>query len=204
MNKTKQLDQFFTNPKITDFLVDKLFSLFPSSKNKKFIEPSVGSGNFYNSLVKKRIDKQNIITIDIDGSNFSDKEKIIETNYLQYKIPFDKETITIGNPPFGKKGNLALEFLNKSLDESGIVAFILPKCFQRYSLQSKVKPTAKLVYELELKSNSFLVNNREYDVNSVFQIWINKGIETVVNNKRIIKRKQTKQMILKSFYIITQ
>ncbi|WP_416322347.1 hypothetical protein [Mycoplasmopsis felis] len=40
-----------------------------------------------------------------------------------------KNNLVIINPPFGKKANLAINFLNKSLIFSDIVCMILPNTF---------------------------------------------------------------------------
>ena len=57
--KNNDLDQFYTNPKVVDSLLDKLFSLFYSLQldpnQYQFIEPSAGTGNFIDGLYKKGV-----------------------------------------------------------------------------------------------------------------------------------------------------
>ncbi|GAA7003088.1 hypothetical protein Kyoto235A_00400 [Helicobacter pylori] len=48
-------------------------------------------------------------------------------DYLLELIEFNKKRVIIGNPPFGHREKLALDFLNKSLNEAPIVAFIKHK-----------------------------------------------------------------------------
>ena len=113
MNNYKILDQYYTNPKICDLIIRKIFSFFPNVKNSCFLEPSAGSGNFVNSLIKMNISKKNIIALDIEPF---ENPSILKFDYLNYKpnVLMDKLVI-IGNPPFGKRGKLALSFLNKAL-----------------------------------------------------------------------------------------
>lgn len=183
--KDNNFDQFYTNPLITDELVKIIKDLFPSyfeNISTKFIEPSAGSGNFLISLMKLGVKQKNLMAYDIDPKTSLCKK----ADYLKTFIKFNKNNLIIGNPPFGKKGLLALEFLNKSLSESNIVAMIFPKTFNRYSIQSKVQKNAKLIYSRELCENAFIVNDKEYCVKTVFQIWT--CLDTFIENKRIINK----------------
>ena len=194
MMKIKKLDKFYTNPKIVDLLLNDFFDLFISlrleTNSFTFIEPSAGSGNFIDGLHKKGVDvKKNVLAFDIEPKNNSliKKQDFFKLNFNKMKLDKSK-TITIGNPPFGKKGELALKFLNKSLNHSSIVAFILPKTFNRYLMQKKVNEKAKLIYNKSIESNSFLVNNREYNVNCCFQIWISSEKKVSQGDLRIKKQ----------------
>ncbi|MGL4647258.1 MAG: hypothetical protein ACRCVI_00845 [Mycoplasmoidaceae bacterium] len=142
--------------------------LFPNSFSiAKFLEPSAGTGNFLVSLNKFGVDYKRIEGYDLDPKH----ESIKNENYLLLKKNKSKKRIIIGNPPFGKRGKVALEFLNKGLKEANIVCFILPNIFNRYSIQKLIDQDAKLIYIKSLNANSFILNDREYKVNCVFQIW---------------------------------
>ena len=80
----------------------------------------------------------------------------------------------IGNPPFGRQSSLALKFIKKSTTFCNTISFILPKSFKKDSLKKKFPLDFHLVYEEDLPSNAFLVNEEEYDVPCVFQIWQKK------------------------------
>lgn len=179
-----QLDKFYTNPSVCDYLINKLFSYFPSLKQSYFIEPSAGSGNFVNSLLKNGINTDKILALDIDPLE-NNEIKIKTANYILTKISYSYKNVIIGNPPFGKKSKLALEFLNKSLTESDFVAMIFPNSFKRFSMQKHIAKNAKLLLEIDVPKNAFLVNNKKYDVNSVFQIWATKNFKCYANDKRI-------------------
>ena len=182
IEKKCELDQFYTNPIISDKLVGKISELFPIEFKKAiFLEPSAGTGNFLWSLQKKGINIENIKGYDLDPKN----NLIEKADYLKTNIEFNKKRIILGNPPFGKRAKLALEFLNKSLKESNIVCFILPNTFNRYSIQKNIDESAKLVFSEPLDLNSFIFNNKKYNVNCVFQIWVK--IPTKLSDKRIKK-----------------
>lgn len=180
--KENKLDQFYTNPITSDYIIRIVSNMFEGFITKQFIEPSAGCGNFINSLIKKGVNKDKIIAYDIEPK---DSTIIVKSDYLKTKIPYNKDNITIGNPPFGRNGKLALEFLNKSLSESDIVIFILPLLFKRYSMQKRVVNEGRLIAEFPIPANSFLVNSKEYNVNCVLQIWTTSKIKTFLSDIRL-------------------
>lgn len=163
------LDQFYTNPIISDELCQELL-LFLRGKNVQFdyfIEPSAGTGNFIHSMQKNGFHRYKAFDLEPKNRNF----KIKKEDFLKKKLRRNPNVIVIGNPPFGKRSKLALEFLNKCLDKYQVVAFILPNQFNRYLTQKLVNPRAKLLFSKQLNEDSFLVADKPYDVNCVFQIW---------------------------------
>ncbi|WP_205852848.1 hypothetical protein [Mycoplasma phocoeninasale] len=170
-NNDNKLDQFYTNPIVCDRIVEIVRQQIPSQLEHEILEPSAGTGNFINALEKIGIDKSVITAYDIEPKS----SNIIKKDYLAEKIAFSDNRFIIGNPPFGYRGKLALEFLNKGLTEANYVAMILPNIFQRYSVQKKVNQNAKLICNIRLSDNSFIVNDKEYDVKCVFQIWTIKS-----------------------------
>ena len=162
MKQENNLNKYYTKLKCVKKIVAKTIKMFPNVEN--FVEPSAGCGNISNYI--KKLNK-NVVAYDIMPEN----ENIIKADYLIKKIKFNNH-ITIGNPPFGYKGDLALKFLNKALGESVAVAFIMPITALKYSFQEKVNRQAKLIYQEILDDNSFeLPNKQEYSCASVFQIW---------------------------------
>ncbi len=182
------LDQFYTKSSISDEIVKTILELLPSAKKWKYIEPSAGTGNFINSLIKQNISSQKIKAYDLDPK----AKGIIKTNYLTKKIKFVEERIIIGNPPFGKRGKKALKFLNKALNESPYVAMIFPNMFNRYMIQKQININAKLIHSQQLPNNSFILNGKEYVVRCVFQIWTTKT--TYAKDLRIKKAPQIRHL----------
>ncbi len=123
----------------------------------------MGDGCFWRLLPAK-----NRIGIDINETKF----KTIKADFLTYNLP-QKKCIVIGNPPFGHRGVLALEFI-KHAQNADFVAFVLPMFFQslgKGSIRYRV-PNLHLIHEEILPPNSFYTkNNKEVDVKCCFQIW---------------------------------
>ena len=178
-----KLDQFYTNPIVCLELVKIIKKLFEFSfKEFYFIEPSAGCGNFLDALNKLKIKDKNIKAYDIEPK---EDKRIIQKDYLKTKLEFSKKNLVVGNPPFGKRGDKALAFLNKALNEANIVCFILPNIFKRYSIQSKVNQNAKLIFSINLPEDSFLVNDKAYNVGCVFMIWTNEKFKTFLPDLRL-------------------
>lgn len=169
VNKSNMLDQYFTKEEVAIKLFDKTKTIISKYENDisdfTWLEPSAGNGTFYNLFPLN-----NRIGIDIHPL----LPNLIEDDYLKYNLPKDEKIIVMGNPPFGHRGVVALDFINHS-KEAEYVCFILPMFFE-----SKGKGSIKyrvdgfnLIHSERLESNSFYNpnNNKNVDVKCVFQIW---------------------------------
>lgn len=163
------IDKFYTKDIIVKQCMDVIERCDIIKKNDIIIEPSAGNGAFIN-YIKKLTD--NYIFLDIEPEN----EEIKKQDYLNYKINIDekKNYHIVGNPPFGKQASLARKFIKKSCEFAQSISFILPKSFKKQSMQKTFSLKYHLIYEKNIQENSFLVNNKEYNVPCVFQIWIKK------------------------------
>ena len=94
-------------------------------------------------------------------------------NWFDYK-PMKEDYIVIGNPPFGERSLLAIDFFNKA-SFANLIAFVLPVSFCKYSTQKMLDENFKLAFEIKLPQESFLDNGKDYSVRTVFQIWIKKS-----------------------------
>ncbi len=169
VNDENILDQYFTKEDIAISLFRKSFDVISQFEDNievfYWIEPSAGNGVFFNLLPK---DKR--IGIDIKPLN----DEIIQSDYLSYKLPEDKKSIVIGNPPFGHRGVMALKFINHS-QNADYICFILPMFFDskgKGSIKYRVKGF-NLIHSERLPKDSFYTpnNNKNIDVKCVFQIW---------------------------------
>lgn len=176
------LDQFFTKQNIAELCYKKAIK-FLKFKHVKiedciFIEPSAGSGSFYNLLPKK-----NRIGIDICPMN----SKIVQADFLTWVMPKTSKTIVvIGNPPFGYRAWLALEFMKKAATFADYVFFILPMSFQSEGKGSPKNRISglKLINSELLPSNSFYSpDGKDYKINALFQIWEKGNNEPFVEDK---------------------
>jgi hypothetical protein len=145
------------------------------------IEPSAGNGSFIDSI---KLLFTSYKFYDIEPEN----DEIIKQDYLEYNYDDnDKEKYNkihlIGNPPFGRQSSLAIKFIKKSCHFCDTFSFILPKSFKKDSLKKKIPLNFHLICQYDMPNNSFLVNNNEHDVPSVFQIWEKRNYDRIVNEK---------------------
>ena len=168
MNRT--LDQFFTKPEIAAFcfknatpIIAKITGV--SLEELLFVEPSAGTGSFYDLLPVNRIG------IDIAPR----REEFIHNDFLMMCWPIhhpQKHTIAIGNPPFGRRGKLAVQFFQKAAKIADTIGFILPVIFRKYSVQKRLPPEWQLIRQLSLPRNSFYTDTLDHhEVNAEFQLW---------------------------------
>lgn len=129
-----------------------------------FIEPSAGDGSFLDIL------PTGSIGLDIEPRSTA----IQKQDYLTWKpTNISKKYIVFGNPPFGLRGHLALNFINHSYSFADYVCFILPQLFisdGKGSPRKRVKGY-NLIYSEGLSAMFYSPDNQEVKVNGVFQIW---------------------------------
>lgn len=162
--KSKDLDQFYTNPELATKLLEVLNDIM-DIRGSFFVEPSAGSGSFSDLL-----SRNNLLALDIDPK----QDYIKQQDYLKFDssdLPQNQNIIVIGNPPFGKNSSLAIKFFNISAKYTNYIAFILPKTFKKDSVINKLDRNMFLIHEESLSKNSFIYNGEPYDVPCVFQIW---------------------------------
>jgi len=158
-------DQFFTPKDVAK----KCWETFNrevkiNTQTYTFIEPSAGDGSFLHILPKGSIG------LDIEPRSAG----IQKQDFLIWK-PSDtsKKYIVFGNPPFGLRGHLALNFINHSHSFADYVCFILPQLFEsdgKGSPRKRVKGY-NLIYSEGLSAMFYSPENQEVKVNGVFQIW---------------------------------
>ena len=156
-NRIINKEQFYTRPQTAQRLSEWI------NKNlifKKVIEPSAGEGVWLKHF-------NNPIAYDIEPKG----EGIIKANFLELQLPYDKDTIIVGNPPFGRRGNLAIKFVNKAAQIGSQIAMILPPSFAKRSTHKMINPYLHLDYQEPLLDEIFTGERGEHKVKSVFQVW---------------------------------
>jgi predicted RNA methylase len=176
------LEQYFTQPTLADRLLKKTIDVLNLDIKKDiFIEPSAGDGSFSDKIIELGIENHKFYDIE------PMKEGIIKQDFFLLSEEF-KDSVFIGNPPFGYKGKLAVQFINHSFKLGAkYVAFILPITFSRYSAQRNINKNAALIYEEELMEESIYKNikkKKDYDIKTIFQIW---ELNSTKENKRAVK-----------------
>lgn len=175
------IDKFYTKPKIAKLIIEKFQELIKVSPDDIIIEPSAGDGKFSNILIPIF---EKVISYDIKP----EEKYIIKKDFLELDLTeFKNKTIhIIGNPPFGRQSSLAKKFIKKCCKFSSTITFILPKSFKKISCSKVFDEYFHLIFQEDLPKNSFLLNDVEYDVPCIYQIWIKK------DNTREIKKLKLK------------
>ena len=162
--KNNPLDQFYTKKYIAKKLLDKTLKITQHIEHPSlYLDPSAGDGSFFLLFPENRIG------LDLEPKH----QDIIKQDFLKY-IPdniYYQKIWTIGNPPFGKNSSLAIKFFNHASKFSDVIAFILPRTFQKQSLQNKLNLNFKILYEEILDKNSFMCDGKDFDAPCIFQIW---------------------------------
>ena len=171
MNKTapqdnsRNLDQYYTDPAYAQQFLDTVKSTVDLNQFDHVLEPSAGTGSFYNLL-----DTSKRIGLDLDPKALG----IIKTDFFDWMAPIGKKIITIGNPPFGKNAGLAVKFFNHAAKFSSVIAFVIPRTFRKASIINRLHKNFHLVYDETVPDNSFIFNDQSYNVWCCAQIWVRK------------------------------
>lgn len=174
------LGQYYTRPEIAEQCWAILCRVMPrvvegwGKKKLIFIEPSAGKGDFYKLL------PEGSIGLDIAPPE-GHAEGIVKQDFLawDYRPVFEGEDqhIIIGNPPFGYRGHLAIDFFIKSAQVADTIAFVLPVNFRRYGIQMRLPQDLRLIYDEPLDKGCFYTKGGKGSSNTSkkmvcsFQIW---------------------------------
>jgi predicted RNA methylase len=175
--KRNTIDKYYTKKIIAKECINIIKKKINIKKSDLIIEPSAGNGSFVSFI---KILSNNYRFYDIEPeveiinneiiNNEIIKQDFLELDYTQIKQEYKKIHI-IGNPPFGRQSSIAIKFIKKCCEFANSISFILPKSFKKESMKKKFLKNYHLIYENDIKENSFLVNGIESDVPCVFQIW---------------------------------
>ena len=157
------LDKFYTQKEVAKKCFNFLSEKLKIKKEVEFLEPSAGNGSFLDLL-------ENYTALDI----MPEDERITKQDFLKYETDKDNY-ITIGNPPFGNRSKLAIDFFNKASLVSEVIAFIVPVSFMKWNVQKNLSNDFALIDFIYLEPESFLSNGEPYSVRTVFQIWVKKN-----------------------------
>ena len=170
--KRETIDKYYTADNIVKKCMELIKTNISITKNDLCVEPSAGNGAFIEAIKSLFM---NYKFYDLEPENSA----IIKQDYLTFaydtliKTNYNKKHV-IGNPPFGRQSSLAIQFIKKSIEYCDSISFILPKSFKKDSLKKHFPLNFHLVCEYDLPENSFMVDNKRYDVPCVFQIWVKK------------------------------
>lgn len=166
-----KLDKFYTKPEIAQQCVAFLREKLPLSEREQYLEPSAGAGVFLPYL------PNNTIALDIKPEG----PRIQQQDFFSYNTSCD---VCIGNPPFGSRSAIAINFFNHATELYSIIAFILPVSFMKWGVQKQLAKDWKLYDYFYLPPNSFTDNGKEFSAHCMFQIWTK---EDYGKNLRLLK-----------------
>jgi hypothetical protein len=156
-------DKFYTKPEVAEKCVNFL-KTFIDISDKICLEPSAGSGVFLPLL--PQYEAYDLIP---EGDN------IVKQDFLKLS-PQHINYITVGNPPFGSRSKMAIDFFNHAAKFSDVIAFIVPVSFMKWNVQKELNGEFALVGYEYLAPNSFLDRGKEFSVRCVFQVWIRRDL----------------------------
>lgn len=162
MKRTVRGEQYFTPADVARDCVAFVAERFPLEEFSLIVEPSAGEGTFFDQLPPS-----SRIGLDIEPRH----PGLVKADYLQWCAkPTTGPVLTIGNPPFGQRAALAFEFLNKACSYSDVVAFILPRSFNKYTFLNRVPRNFHLVDSFDC-SEFYGPDGTRLEVKTVFQVW---------------------------------
>jgi hypothetical protein len=177
--KRDTVDKFYTKSSIVKECCLNIQKFLNVGKSTDIIiEPSAGNGAFM-ECINSMCDKTYFYDLKPDNINITQQD-FLKLDYTKFK---NKSVHIIGNPPFGRQSSMAIKFIRLSAKFASSISFILPKSFKKASLKRKIPLKFHCVYEADLPYNSFLLNNNEYDVPCVFQIWQKQSGDRVEEKK---------------------
>jgi len=157
----RTLDQFYTKPHIAKACIAFAQEQLDFTRFNTVIEPSAGAGAFSDQL------GPNCVAMDVDPK----ADCITKANFFGWSSKNFQRSLVIGNPPFGKNASLAVKFFNHAAQFADAVAFIMPRSFEKASVQARLNAEFHLKAQMEIASNAFCFLGDTRDVPTVFQIW---------------------------------
>ena len=178
----RQLDQFYTCPELAQSLTGHLWQkLSEEERGFSFLEPSAGKGAFLEAA-QSWVSPTHLLGLDLDPKH----PHIQSQDFLEWVAPH-KNWVVFGNPPFGKNSSLAVKFFNHAASFAQVIGFIVPRTFEKQSLQKRLSLDFDLVEEVTIPPLSFFFEGQKITVPCVFQLWR----KLPVGQKRILVHRPT-------------
>ena len=112
-------DKYYTPNHVVEEVVSAVKGLDLPISN--IIEPSAGNGAFIEALSNA------FPTTEVGYYDLHPEHNLIkEQNFLALDVPYQKDRLIIGNPPFGNRNSLSVKFYKKAITLGDYIAFILP------------------------------------------------------------------------------
>lgn len=170
MSSSRELDQFYTSPVAAALCWDALCRGVRFGPDALFLEPAAGTGAFFSLLPADRR-----LGLDLDPKC----DGVAKADFLEFELDpsLGKPIVTVGNPPFGRNANLAVRFFNHAARFSQVIAFVVPRTFEKASIQRRLDAHFHLLPDsFDLPKNSFEFQGKVRDLPCCFQVWERRSI----------------------------
>ncbi len=162
MKRTVGTEPYFTAPDLARRCVAYAGSLLDLHTFGLLVEPGAGAGAFLRHLPADRR-----LGLDVEPRH----PAVRRADFLTWQPPPGSgRVLTIGNPPFGQRGALAMRFLDHACGFSDAVAFILPRSFNKWTFTNRVDPWFHLAGAFDCEDFHDGLG-RTRNVRTVFQVW---------------------------------
>ncbi|MGL5014345.1 MAG: hypothetical protein ACRC6V_08680 [Bacteroidales bacterium] len=188
----KGLDKFYTNERASTTFLSFLQRSLNLDSFENIVEPSAGAGALLKLLPKRAVG------VDI-APEF---EGIIKSDFFDYTYP-EGSTITVGNPPFGNRSSLAIEFFKHAAKSSDAIAFIIPVTWEKFSIQKRLPEGWALIASERLPEDSFEFGGKPYKVRCCMQVWV-RSTGSVSDRVRSQRIEQAPPISHNDFYFTTK
>lgn len=160
------LDQFYTKPEIAARCWEALRARLPplGIETAHFVEPSAGEGAFFDLLPPEGR----------TGVDLAPRRPEFERHdFLNWEPPRPgRPLVVVGNPPFGRRGDLAVRFFLKAATMADVVGFVVPVIFRKFFIHRQLPREWRLISATPLPRRAFRTERgAEVGVNTLFQIW---------------------------------
>ena len=131
-------------------------------KEGRFCVPGAGFGTYIYALIEHGVKPENIWAVEL-SPKYADFGALmftrlgvsyVEADFLTWE-PGVKFDAIVGNPPYGKNTSLAVKFLNKAIELTDNVHYVLPRSFRKPSILNRVHPNLHLVEDLDVADETF-------------------------------------------------
>ena len=166
MGNKDKLDKFYTKRGVSSTCVNHLCKLMTNFNlnihDAVFVEPSAGDGTFIDALYSHDINREHIVSYDIEPKRADIKQADwFDTTPIRLNAHL---CVVLGNPPFGVRSTLAKKFISHAISwNADVIAFILPDTFNRLTNQ-RCFGTYRLVDVLKLPNDAFILDGEDYHV----------------------------------------
>ena len=173
----KKFDQFYTKKSSAKLCIEWYFRLVKINKySDLIIEPSAGSGSFYNFIFNAT---KNKIFLDLYPKHFA----VIRQDFLKFEINnnFYNNIHIIGNPPFKQISS----FIQKASKLGDFIGFVLPLSYKKDSRKNRFPLNFHCIFSQDLPKNSFIYEGKIKNIPTVFQIWKKESYNREIQKKLI-------------------